>query len=76
MPKRMRFEFNTEHFKQIITSQYYSMLYYPAPVRLGSTTKVSLKKLVNSSHFKALRISKVDLLKKFKRANPKELTNY
>jgi len=56
-----------DQFLKIVTAQYYSVLYYGSVVWLNSTTKSSLKSLINTAHFKPLRLAMNDFHKKIKR---------
>ncbi len=82
--KKLRNKFTEEQFLKIVTSQYYSTLYYGGAVWLPN---ISYKdgKLIESAHNKALRIAfldrkkkigKEDLAKKSKRAKPEEWAKY
>jgi len=70
---------------QIITAQYYSHLYYCAGVWLGEQTSQQITKLIDSAHYKPLRIvyhdyekwiSRVDLSRISKRAMPVQWCKY
>jgi len=80
--RKIRRKFTFEDFQKLITSQYFSQLYY---CWLIPTLKANLKKLVNTAHYKALRISLYDFKKKIprheltkrcKRASPSEWGKY
>jgi hypothetical protein len=58
--RRIKKYFNTAQFLRILTAQFFSIIYYGSPVWLSSTTKAYLWKLINSIHYKALRIAVSD----------------
>jgi len=77
--KRIRNKFSMDQFLKILTSQYFSQLYYCAPLWLNSETRWNLKRIINSAHYKGLRIatrnfktkkSRPQLDKECKRATP------
>jgi len=83
--KKLRHKFTLEQFKKIITSQYFSVLYYCSPVWLHDNLKSGLKRQINSAHFKALhillkdyrnKISRSKLTKKCGRATPNQWYKY
>lgn len=83
--KKIRKRFTADQFLQIVTSQYYSQLYYCALVWLGDSTLSILKKRINSAHYRPLRIalkdysykhSRVDLSNICQRATPSEWYKY
>jgi len=83
--RRIKKRFTTDQFLKIVTSQYYSNLYYCSSVWLSTETRWILKRMINSAHYKALRISINDfknrtsrdtLNNKLKRATPSEWSNY
>jgi len=83
--KKIRHKFTLQQFKKIVTSQYFSILYYCSPVWLHDGLKSGLKRQINSAHFKALhimlkdyknKISRNVLTKKCGRATPKQWYKY
>jgi len=83
--RKLRRNFNSEQFKSIITSQYFSQLYYCSEVWLSQATKANLKNLIRTAHYKALRVLQFDFEKKktrseltklSKRATPTEWSQY
>jgi len=83
--RKIRRKFNKEQFSKIITSQYYSVLYYCSELWFNHTTKANLRNLVRTAHYKALRIlvydfdsqkTKSELTKTCKRATPTEWSKY
>ena len=55
--KRIRRNFTEEQALKIITAQLFSILYYCAPVWLHTGLRYDLRRLVESMHFKVLRIA-------------------
>jgi len=83
--RRIKKRFTTDQFLKIVTSQYYSNLYYCSSVWLSTEMRWILKRMINSAHYKALRISINDFKNrtsrdtlniKLKRATPSEWSNY
>jgi len=83
--RKLRHKFTVDQFMKIVTSQYYSILYYCAPVWLNDVLKSNLKRRINSAHFKALRIAlndyknripRKDLTTKCGRATPNQWYKY
>jgi len=83
--KKLRQRFTVDQYLKIVTAQYYSQLYYCAPVWLTETTSSRLKNLINTAHYKPLRItlkdfryrlSRSELSKRCNRATPKEWVRY
>jgi len=83
--KRIRNKFSMDQFLKILTSQYFSQLYYCALLWLNSETRWNLKRIINSAHYKGLRIAAKDFKKKqsrslldkeCKRATPTQWGNY
>lgn len=83
--KKLRKRFTKDQFLQIVTAQYYSLLYYCAPVWLNESTPAKLRNLINSAHYRPLRIarydyghrlSKSELSKSCERATPMEWVRY
>jgi len=83
--KKIRHKFTLLQFKKIVTSQYFSILYFCSPVWLHDGLKSGLKRQINSAHFKALHIMLKDyknkisqnvLTKKCGRATPKQWYRY
>lgn len=83
--KRIRKRFTKDQFLQIVTTQYYSQLYYCSAVWLGDSTLSALKKCINSAHYRPLRKalkdytyknSRVDLSNICRRATPSEWFKY
>jgi len=83
--KRLRRRFTKDQFLQIVTAQYFSNLYYCAPVWLNETTSSRLRRMINSAHYRPLRIAmkdynyrlaKKDLLKSCNRSSPMEWARY
>jgi len=83
--KKISNRFTKEQFLNIAMAQYYSHLYYCAPVWYNDTTSYPLKRLINTVHYRPLRISLKDhryrlsrpqLLKICKRASPSEWVKY
>jgi len=79
--RKIRGKFKMDQFLKIITTQYFSHLYYCSTVWLSSETRWNLKKLINTAHYKALRITLRDnknrinrdsIEKMTKRCTPKE----
>jgi len=58
--RRLRRSFTKQQFLRILTAQYFSKLYYCSQVWLTVNTKKSLWNLVNSPHYKAVRIAACD----------------
>jgi len=54
---------------QIVTSHFYSVLYYAAPVWLTSNTKSTHWKLLNSIHYRAMRVVIGDFYNQIWRSN-------
>jgi len=74
-----------DQFLKILTGQYFSQLYYCTPLWLNSDTRWNLKRIINSAHYKGLRIAAKDFKKKqsrslldkeCKRATPTQWGNY
>jgi len=74
-----------EQFLKILVAQHYSQLYNCAPLWLNSDTRWNLKRLINSAHYKALRITAKDYKNKlsrdhldnqYKRATPQQWGSY
>jgi len=55
--RKIRGKFKMDQFLKIITTQFFSHLYYCSTVWLSSETRWNLKKLINTAHYKALRIT-------------------
>ncbi len=83
--QKLRKFYTQKQFIQILTSQFFSNLYYCSQAWLRSATSKKLGKLVSSVHYRALRVSlnefrpktnreKIDLL--CKRASPKQWSTY
>ncbi len=83
--QKLRRFYTRKQFIQILTSQFFSTLYYCSQAWLTSTTHVKLWKIVNSIHYRALRVAlheyrpktnreKIDLL--CGRASPKQWSKY
>jgi len=65
--RKIRKLLTVDQFLKIVTAQYYSVLYYGSVVWLSGTTKASLKSLINTAHFKPLRLAMNDFHKRIKR---------
>jgi hypothetical protein len=52
---------------QLVTSQYFGILYYASPVWMGNLTSANWKR-INSSHYRALRAALKDYRKRKKRS--------
>jgi len=83
--KKIRKMFTVDQFLKIITSQYFSILYYGCKVWLNNTTRKNLRGLINTAHYRPLRValfdfekrlSKNELSKRCKRATPSEWVRY
>ena len=83
--KHIRRLFDKKQFLKIVTSQVFGLLYYGAPVWLLPTLEQPLWKLINSVHYKALRLVYNDhigvtprwkLSSELKRATPREWSKY
>jgi hypothetical protein len=83
--RRIRKSFTKEQFLRILTAQYFSKLYYCAPVWLTSNTKKSLWALITRAHYKAVRIAACDYRSRINRekldilcsrAPPKQWSKY
>jgi len=79
--RKIRGKFKMDQFLKIITTQFFTHLYYCSTVWLSSETRWNLKKLINTAHNKALRITLRDnknrinqdrINKMTKRCTPKE----
>jgi len=57
MLRKIRGKFKMHQFLKIITTQFFSHLYFCSTVWLSSETRWNLKKLINTAHYKALRIT-------------------
>ncbi len=82
--KYLRKWLNTEELLRLITSQYFSIVYYCCPLWIGSLTSTAWKR-INSAHYRALRavygdykmkLKRAELDKMSKRATPKEWAQY
>jgi len=83
--KKIRKYFTVEQFLKIVTTQYYSQLYYGGCVWFNTALKANLRGLVNTAHFRPLRIAVIDyqkalskneLSKKCNRAKPIDWVRY
>jgi len=83
--KKTQKSFSVDQFLKIITTQYYSVLYYCSAVWLSDQTPARLRNLVNTAHYRPLRIalrdfesklSKAELSNKCQRATPTEWVKY
>jgi hypothetical protein len=72
------------HFMRVLTSQFFSKVYYGSPIWLNSLLENDLKR-VERIHYRALRVGIYDFKNKvsrdlldhdFKRATPREWSNY
>jgi hypothetical protein len=83
--RKIRKYFDAAGYTKILTTQFFSLLYYCAPVWLTQSTKRSLWKLVDSCHYRGLRTivydhknrinrEKLDVL--CQRASPKQWAKY
>ena len=82
----MRKNLTQEQTLRIITSHYYSMVYYGSPVWMTSATLSSSEwRLLNTSHYKALRTAVKDVKRRWsrerlnnvcQRATPREWAHY
>ncbi len=83
--QKIRHKFTQKQFLQILTSQFFSKLYYGSQIWLTSATQRNLWTRVNSLHYRALRIAicdfkgrinreKIDVLSS--RASPKQWSKY
>jgi hypothetical protein len=83
--RKIRNKFTFKQFTQILTSQFFSKLYYCSQVWLTSATKRKLWNSINSIHYRAVRVAvhdhkqrinreKLDL--KCSRASPKQWSKY
>ena len=70
---------------RLVTAQIFGLLYYASPVWLGQTLEATSWRMINSVHFKALRlvcndhhsrISRIKLSKELQRATPLEWSRY
>ncbi len=83
--RKIRKYFDTGSYKKILTTQFYSLLCYCAPVWLTPSTKKSLWKLVDSCHYRGLRSAVYDFKNRInreklevlcRRASPKQWAKY
>ncbi len=83
--KKLRSKFTQQQFLQILTSQFFSIIFYCSDVWLTTSTSQKLWTVINSIHYKSLRIAvcdhkqrinreKLDVL--CQRANPKQWSKY
>ncbi len=82
--KYLRKWLTLQEMVKLVSSQYFSIIYYNAPFWIGSLDAVSWRKL-NSAHYRALRVvlsdfrsqlSRVEIDSMMKRAAPFEWANY
>jgi len=82
---KLRRNFKTEQLKCIITTQYFSQLYFCSKVWLSQSTGANSRNLIRLAHYKALRVLLFDFEKKksrsdqnklSKRATPAEWSHY
>lgn len=62
--KFVRTRLTKDQFLQVLTSQYYSTCYYGAPAWLGSHTRMTDLRKLNSLHYRLLRTATCDWQKK------------
>jgi len=83
--KRIRPKFTTDQFLQILTSQFFSKFYYCSQIWLTSATTGKLWTMLNSLHYRAIRIAVCDYKTRINRekldfissrASPKQWSKY